>query len=79
MIMIFLFTDQVKEGTNAAIVQNDNQADQNGVKGTHKDKVNRVVYPLECKWKHGSVLPMMDLAPSLEERSADTDMKALSR
>jgi len=79
MIMIFLFTDQVKEGTNAAIVQNDNQADQNGVKGTHKDKVNRVVYPLECKWKHGSVLPMMDLAPSLEERSADTDMRALSR
>jgi hypothetical protein len=41
--------------------------------------MNRVVYPLECKWKHGSVLPMMDLAPSLEERSADTDMIALSR
>ncbi len=79
MIMIFLFAYQVQEGTNAAIVQNDNQADQNGVKRTHKDKVNRVVYPLECKWKHGSVLPMMDLAPSLEERSADTDMRALSR
>ena len=77
--MIFLLAYQVQEGTNAAIMQNDNQDYQNRVNRTHKDKVNRVVYPLECKWKHGSVLPMMDLAPSLEERSADTDMRALSR
>lgn len=79
MIMIFLLAYQVKEGTNAAIMQNDNQGDQNSVSGAHKNIMNRVVCPLECKWKHGSVLPMMDLAPSLEERSADTDMRALSR
>ena len=77
--MIFLLAYQVQEGTNAAIMQNDNQDYQNRVNRTHKDKVNRVVHPLECKWKHGSVLPMMDLAPSLEERSAGTDMRALSR
>lgn len=72
--MIFLFAQPVKEAANTAIVQNNNQEYQNRVNGTHKDKVNRVVYPLKSKWKHGRILPIVDLAPFLAGRSADTDM-----
>jgi len=77
--VIFLLADQVKEGTNDSIVYEDTQEYQNAVKGAHKDKVNWVAYPVKTKWKHGKVLPIVDLAPSLEERSADTDMKAISQ
>jgi hypothetical protein len=66
LIMTFFLADQVKESTNAAVVKNDDQQYQNRVKGTHKDEVNRVVYPFKSKWKHGSVLPIVDLAPFLE-------------
>jgi len=59
IVPIFLFADQVKEGTNTAVVQNDTQEYQNSVKGTHEHKVYWIVYPFECKWKHGSVLPFL--------------------
>jgi hypothetical protein len=79
LIMTLLLADQVKKSTNAAIVKNDDQQYQNRVKGTHKDKVNRVVYPFKSKWKHGSVLPIRGLAPFLEEKSADTDTRWISQ
>jgi hypothetical protein len=66
LIMTLLLTDQVKKSTDAAIVKNDDQEYQNRVKGTHKDEVNRVVCPFKSKWKHGSVLPIVGLALSLE-------------
>lgn len=73
MTLFPFLADHVKESTNGAIVQNDNQGNQNCVNGTHKDKVNRVAYPVKNKWKHGNVLPIVDLALFLAERSADTD------
>jgi hypothetical protein len=51
--VIFLLADQVKESTNDSIVYEDTQEYQNAVKGAHKDKVNRVAYPVKTKWKHG--------------------------
>jgi hypothetical protein len=68
LVMTFFLANQVKESTNAAVVKDDDQEYQNRVKGTHKDEVNRVVYPFKSKWKHGSVLPMMGLALFLEEK-----------
>jgi hypothetical protein len=74
IIMVFLFAQPVEEGTDAAIVQNDDQAYQDGVKGTHEDIVRCVVHPLKGKWKHDSVLPILDLTPFPAERSADIGM-----
>jgi hypothetical protein len=79
LIVTFLLADQVKKSTDAAIVKNDDQEYQNRVKGTHEHEVDRVVCPFKSKWKHGSVLPIVDLAPFLEEKSADTCRRWISQ
>ncbi len=52
-IVIVFLADHVKEGANGTIVQNDNQGDQDCVKGTHEDIAGCLGYPLKSKWKHG--------------------------
>jgi hypothetical protein len=54
------FAQPVEEGANAAIVYSNNQQDYDYIKRTHEYIVTGITYPLKTKWKHSSVLPMMD-------------------
>jgi hypothetical protein len=57
-VPVALLADYVEESTNTAVVKDDNNSQQNRVKGTHKYKVYWVICPLKSKWKHDDVLPL---------------------
>ena len=57
MTALILFAQPVKKGPNTTVVQCNTKEYHYGIKGTHKDKMACVIYPLKTKWKHGNVLP----------------------
>jgi hypothetical protein len=63
LVMPFLPTNQIKKGSNTAVMKNNHYANQNRIKGAHKDKMNRVISPLKSKWKHHDTFLIMDSVP----------------
>ena len=53
LVMATFLTDDIQKGPDTTVVKQDHHQSQNGIKGTHKHKVNRVINPLESKRKHG--------------------------
>jgi hypothetical protein len=47
LVLPVFLANQVKEGPNTAVMQNDTQEYQDSINRTHEDKVYWIVYPFE--------------------------------